>query len=426
MKPQDGENVLFLENQIMEYDWGSRTAIPDLLSMPSPSDNPVAELWMGAHPKAPSKVICDGEKPDLAEFIARDPEKVLGEKAAARFDGKLPFLFKALAAEKPLSVQAHPDARMAKEGFERENDRNIPLDHRRRNYKDDRAKPECICAITPFHALCGFRKIPDMLNLFETVLHPDFSDLLNPLRSVQGHSDSEIEAGLSKFFKILFMISGTDMKKLAAHAVDVAGRKTAENPAFQWMVNIHSETHAKKTNKGEPSDGPLDPGILAPLFLNYICLEPGQALFLEAGRLHSYLKGLGMELMGASDNVVRCALTSKHIDTDELYRVVRFEVRDIEVLEPERNSHGERIYPTPAEEFVLSSIKVGRQVRYVSPANRSAEIMLCASGKCRLRFGTEGGGADVEKGRSFLVPASAPAYSIEGDAELFKASIPER
>ena len=426
MKPQDGANVLFLENQIMEYDWGSRTAIPDLLGMPSPSDKPVAELWMGAHPKAPSKVLCDGEKPDLAEFIARDPEKVLGEKAAARFDGKLPFLFKALAAEKPLSVQAHPDARMAKEGFERENARNVPLDHRTRNYKDDRAKPECICAITPFHALCGFRKIPDMLNLFETVLHQDFSDLLNPLRSVQGHSDSEIETGLSRFFKGLFMISGPDMKKLAEHAVDVAGRKTAENPAFQWMVNIHAETHAKKTDRDQPGDGPLDPGILAPLFLNYIRLEPGQALFLEAGRLHSYLKGLGMELMGASDNVVRCALTSKHIDTDELNRVVRFEVRDIEVLEPEQNSHGERIYPTPAEEFVLSSIKVGPQVRFVSSADRSAEIMLCTSGKCRLRFGSEESGTDVEKGQSFLVPASAPAYSIEGDAELFKASIPER
>ena len=151
--------ICLLENTIQEYAWGSYTAISDLLGNDSPANTPQAELWMGAHPKAPSKVRCNGKWISLLELIDKNSHDILGKKVAQRFKNRLPYLFKVLAAAKPLSIQAHPSLDQASEGFDRENRLGIPLDAPNRNYKDDNHKPECICALTFFWALNGFRKI---------------------------------------------------------------------------------------------------------------------------------------------------------------------------------------------------------------------------------------------------------------------------
>ena len=163
-------SIKLLENTVQTYAWGSHTAIADFLGKPSPSPDPWAELWMGAHPKASSRIQDKGRRVSLIDFIAQDPFSMLGESAAKKFKGQLPFLFKVLAAETPLSMQAHPDRTQAEEGFEREDRAGIPMDAPDRNYKDSNHKPECLCALTPFSALCGFRPIHDILEFFSKVL----------------------------------------------------------------------------------------------------------------------------------------------------------------------------------------------------------------------------------------------------------------
>ncbi|MBW2576423.1 MAG: mannose-6-phosphate isomerase, class I, partial [Deltaproteobacteria bacterium] len=158
-----------MRNTVQEYAWGSYTAIPELLGNVSPAKVPQAELWMGAHPKAPSMVKCGGDWKSLLELIEKNPQDILGEKVAEKFDNSLPYLFKVLAAAKPLSIQAHPSRDQAKQGFERENRQGIPIDAFNRNYKDDNHKPECICALTLFWALNGFRKISGILTLMEKI-----------------------------------------------------------------------------------------------------------------------------------------------------------------------------------------------------------------------------------------------------------------
>ncbi len=159
------KTIGILKNTVQDYAWGSLTAIPELLGQPA-TGSPQAELWMGAHPKAPSQVYHDGKWESLLQVIESHPEDVLGKEAAEKFGGKLPYLFKVLAAAKPLSIQAHPNSRQAKEGFARENRLGISLMASNRNYKDDNHKPECICALTRFWGMNGFRGIPEIVRIF--------------------------------------------------------------------------------------------------------------------------------------------------------------------------------------------------------------------------------------------------------------------
>ena len=151
-----------LKNQIQNYPWGSHSAIQHLMGIP-PTREPWAELWMGAHPVAPSRIYVNDEWMSLDTFIRHSPIQILGKKTADQYQNTLPFLFKLLAAEKPLSIQAHPDKAQAKNGFDRENHLGIPLTDPKRNYKDFHHKPECICALTPFTGLKGFRNIDDIV-----------------------------------------------------------------------------------------------------------------------------------------------------------------------------------------------------------------------------------------------------------------------
>ena len=155
------KTIGILKNTVQDYAWGSLTAIPELLGQPA-TGSPQAELWMGAHPKAPSQVYHDGKWESLLQVIEAHPADVLGKEAAEKFGGKLPYLFKVLAAAKPLSIQAHPNSHQAKEGFARENRLGISLMASNRNYKDDNHKPECICALTRFWGMNGFRRIPEI------------------------------------------------------------------------------------------------------------------------------------------------------------------------------------------------------------------------------------------------------------------------
>ncbi|MFZ5564473.1 MAG: mannose-6-phosphate isomerase, class I [Thermodesulfobacteriota bacterium] len=399
-------SIKILENTVQTYAWGSRTAIAELLGKPSPAAAPWAEMWMGAHPKAPSMVHETGGAVSLIDLITANPEATLGRTTARMFDNRLPFLFKVLAAETPLSIQAHPDKVQAEQGFERENRAGIPLDAPQRNYRDTSHKPECLCALTPFFVLCGFRPVPDILEMFFLLL-PE-AEVVQLTPNLVNRSAPE---GLRSFIMQLLHLSAGRREAVLAWAVDRAEDLVDQDPAFQWIVRL-SRTF------------PGDIGALAPGFLNLVNLEPGQALFLPAGTLHSYLEGTGLEVMANSDNVLRGGLTAKHVDTDELSRILAFKPMVPRILRPVAVSKCERLYPTPAPEFSLSVMSItGDQP--CSPANHnSAEILLCVQGEAVLCEEKGGEETSLFKGMSAFIPASAGSYHLKGDAVFYRAFVP--
>jgi mannose-6-phosphate isomerase len=396
--------ICLLENPIQEYAWGSKTAIAGLLGK-TPPGVPQAELWMGAHPKSPSRVIWDGRVISLPQLIGQFPSEILGVGVAARFNNHLPFLFKVLAAGEPLSIQAHPDRKQAIGGFARENRLGIPLSSPDRNYRDDNHKPECICALTPFWALRGFRKIADMLLRLKRLCPFALEAELAALEK------SGSEERLKRFFHALMTANSVKKRQIISEAVSNAQKLTGPDFCYEWIIKLHATY-------------PDDIGILSPALLNLVCLKPGEAMFLESGELHGYLSGLGMELMANSDNVLRGGLTPKHVDIEELLNVLNFTERDITVLSPVPFEPCEGRYETGAAEFSLSVLTVTDKSRFASSEKRSVEILFCTEGLARISSGGSGGSLGILKGTALLVPASSPAYAIEGNAIIYKASVP--
>jgi len=401
------DNIYLLKNSIQPYAWGSRTAIAELLGTIPPADDHQAELWLGAHPKASSMVKVAGAWTSLSDLLDNHPEKILGESVSRRFKGKLPYLFKVLAVEKPLSIQAHPNLYQARDGFSLENRLGIPLDAENRNYRDDNHKPECICALTPFLAMAGFRDADTIHTLMEKIcprtLKPEVDDLKQ-----KGEGD-----GLKDFFRAMMTMEAGRADEICKEGVASAKKISGEDPVFEWVVTL-SEIY------------PGDMGVFSPLFLNFVRLEPGQALYLPAGQLHAYLEGLGIELMANSDNVLRGGLTPKHIDVPELLKVIDFQSTPLDILVPHPVRPYENLYETRADEFDLSVITVAPKVSYRGPEQHSAEIFLCTEGRAVATAAGSSGTVNLAKGVSVLIPASTGPYTIHGDATLYKAGVPVR
>ena len=399
------KRICLLKNTIQEYDWGSRTAIAELLGDAIPSPKPQAELWMGAHPKAPSMVDINGRWLSLKTAIEENPVDILGKPIAEKHGKNLPYLFKVLAAAKPLSIQAHPSLSQAQEGFERENELGIPVDAPNRNYKDAMHKPECICALTPFWALNGFRKIYDIVSNMRYCCQNGMAGEINALNN---QPDSN---GLKRFFEAMMTMDSNRKKEIIQQAVQTAEQGSGKDPMLEWVIALYKEY-------------PDDIGTLSPLYLNLIRLSPGEAMFLSSGRLHAYLEGLGMELMANSDNVLRGGLTPKHMDVPELLKTLDFQQKEIEILTPKQKEGGERIYASKAEEFVLSVISVTDAMPFSSPSVRSVEIVICTDGKAIFSDPGTDAALTLKKGESALIPAAVARYQIKGTATLYKAAVP--
>ncbi len=397
--------ISLLKNSIQEYAWGSTRAIPELLGRTNTGKRPQAELWMGAHSKAPSLVHQDGRWISLQQLISRDPEGILGKTVARKFHNQLPFLFKVLAAAKPLSIQAHPNKHQAQIGFQRENKQNIPLDAAERNYRDDNHKPECICALTRFWALSRFRKIANI----QTNLHQLNLKVLNDM--LIELEQAPTAHGLQQFYTSLMSLSQDQKKRLIDQALKKAHYDTRDRPEFQWMIKLADHY-------------PEDIGVLSPLFLNLICLEPGQAIYLDAGELHAYLEGLGIELMANSDNVLRGGLTPKHVDVPELLRTLNFEGRNITLLTPQTSGANELIYPSPAKEFVLSAVTLNKDSVYHGPPQRNVEIIICTHGNVTIAEPDSQIETELPQGASALIPSSVTRYSLKGEGTCYKAGVP--
>ncbi|MGE7389757.1 mannose-6-phosphate isomerase, class I [Streptomyces sp. NPDC004126] len=380
-----------LTNTIRPYAWGSTTAIPALLGV-EPTGEPQAEMWMGAHPGAPSRLDRGAGETTLAAVIDADPEGELGAAAVARFGPRLPFLLKILAAGAPLSLQVHPDLAQARAGFEDEERRGVPIDAGHRNYKDANHKPELICALTPFDGLCGFRPPAEAADLLEGLGVDSLKPYVDLLRA---HPE---EAALREVLTAVLTADRGEMARTVAEAAAAAERLGGPYEAYAGLVH----------------DYPGDPGVIAAMLLNHVRLQPGEAMFLGAGIPHAYLDGLGVELMANSDNVLRCGLTPKHVDVPELLKVVIFEPSAPGVLRPEGD--GEEVYETPIDEFRLSRHVLAPGGAPRALPDGTPQILLCTAGAPRV------GELALAPGESVFVPAGEKT-ELSGTGTVFRATV---
>ncbi|WP_306360667.1 mannose-6-phosphate isomerase, class I [Nocardia sp. CC227C] len=405
-----------LVGALRSYAWGSRTALAQLCGRPVPSAHPEAELWFGAHPADPARVRVNGHDRSLLELLAADPQRELGP-VAGEFDGRLPFLLKILAAEEPLSLQAHPSLEQARAGFARENHTGVPIDSPMRNYRDENHKPELVVALDRFEALAGFRDPNATVRLLQALAVPELASYADLLAA---QPDS---AGLRTLFTTWIALPQSALATLLPKMLDGCVRYLSDRDAGN--NGARKEFTAEVKTALELAEAyPGDAGVLAALLLNRITLEPGEGLFLAAGNLHAYLRGVGVEIMANSDNVLRGGLTPKHVDVPELLRVLDFEPLDLPVVAPETEAAGMYRYRTPAAEFTLRRVELAEgQPPLPLPAS-GPKIALCTLGAVRLS--QHGHDLEVPCGRAAWISATdAPitAQAIDGPAQLFCASV---
>jgi mannose-6-phosphate isomerase len=394
--------VDLLRSTVMPYAWGSRTAIAELTGRTAPT-GPEAELWMGAHPMAPSKVARDGApERALDTIIEADPTGELGAASLAAFGPRLPFLLKVLAADAPLSLQAHPHADRARAGFDDEERRGIARDAPSRNYRDPSHKPELLCALAPFDALCGFRRAGDTIALFDSLAVPELDPVLAPLR------DARDRSGLAATFRAIMTMPD------AARAVDALVARCAAPRAS----DAFAEERALAVRLAALYPG--DVGIVSALLLNHLHLAPGEAIYLDAGNLHAYLGGVGVEIMASSDNVLRGGLTKKHVDVPELVRILDFEDGPVTPRTPRAIDEHEKVYDTPAREFRLSVIEPrGAKITRVTSG---PEIVLATAGALVLQP-RSGPTVELARGAAAFVPASTGSYALSGTGVVYRAAV---
>ncbi|WP_248761955.1 mannose-6-phosphate isomerase, class I [Pseudarthrobacter sp. SSS035] len=392
-----------IENVLRDYAWGSTTAIAGLLGRPE-SGRPEAELWIGAHPGAPSMARrADGSVAPLDALIAEDPEHFLGSESVAEFGPRLPFLTKILAAALPLSLQVHPSIEQAKAGFARENADGIAPDAAHRNYRDDNHKPEMIFALTPFEALCGFRStaatrkillhIAACFDRVEAGIPPLLVELLEVL------DNPDEGAGLRSAFERLIR-GGEDVSHTTSR---VAAALISGAPLEPFNAELSTVISLNEKYPG-------DPGVLISLLLNRVSLAPGEAVYLPAGNVHAYLHGLGVEVMASSDNVLRGGLTPKYVDVPELLRTIEFQPVAVPMLTPEFSGLGQELYTPPFREFQLQRIELAPGAEPVPLAQAGAAVVIVVAGTVYLD--SPKGDLHLTRGGSAFLPAAEAPVNV--------------
>lgn len=388
-----------MKNPIRNYAWGSYDGISTYTGIAVEAGKPAAEVWMGAHPDAPSMVQArEGTWAPLNKFIADFPLSTLGEDVFSEF-GELPFLFKILSASMPLSIQVHPDKEKAIAGYERERTLGISRSAPECNYKDRNHKPELAVALSSLSALCGFRNPQEASRFLGAKLcdyfgfdasHPE-SSFRNILRKALGLKEKErlVVEERAKARARELMSSSDPVEALAGRTV--------------LLCYEHY---------------PHDSGAISPFFMSVLELGPGQGVYIPAGVMHAYLGGTILEIMATSDNVIRGGLTHKHMDVEDLVRVLDFDASPALIAPEKVDPAGtETRWDTPAREFGLSRLELSAATPY-SSLTRGPEILLCIRGEARVICSSE---IVLRRGESIFIGSSCPGYSISGSATLYRA-----
>ncbi|MFS8477694.1 MAG: mannose-6-phosphate isomerase, class I [Micromonosporaceae bacterium] len=377
-----------LRGRIRPYEWGSRTVIAELQGRPVPSPQPEAELWLGAHDSDPSTVDREGRPVSLLDLIAADPQTVLGAPVVERFGPRLPYLLKVLAAEEPLSLQAHPDAERARQRYAAGDP----------NYVDPHHKPELLVAASDFEALCGFRAPEESAQLLRKLEVPALAPVVSVLEGA-GPAGERLRAATT-----MLLDWPADQRAALVAAVGSSACRSAD-PDCAFVAGL-ADRYAG------------DVGVVVALLLNRVALRPGQAVWMPAGNLHAYLRGTGIEIMAASDNVLRGGLTPKRVDVAELLRVLRFEVLAEPVLRPVEIVAGAVTWPVPVTDFALYRVTpAGSTAVLPVPGPR---VVLCLSGEVTLDDGA--GAFSIGRGESAFGAGTAGPLEISGDGVAYVAT----
>ena len=381
-----------LINSVQNYAWGSKTALTDLYGIANPNNLPMAELWMGAHPKSSSKIEdASGQARSLRDVIDADKAALLGDKVAQRF-GELPFLFKVLCADQPLSIQVHPNKQASEIGFAKENAAGIPLDAAERNYKDPNHKPELVFALTPFLAMNAFREFSEIISLLQPVAGAN--------NAIAHFLENPNADALSQLFASLLNMQGEEK----SHALAVLKAALDSQQGEPWeTIRLIAQFY------------PDDSGLFSPLLLNVVKLNPGEAMFLFAETPHAYLQGVALEVMANSDNVLRAGLTPKYIDIPELVANVKFVAKPAAELltQPVKNG-AELDFPIPVEDFAFSLHDLSQTETTI--AQESAAILFCVEGEATLHKGEQH--LVLKPGESAFVAANESPVSVSGTGRL--------
>ncbi len=395
----EGLTMWRLANHVRRYAWGSTTEIPRLLGT-EPDGQPQAELWLGAHPSAPSR-IADGAIPvGLDAAIAADPVATLGSDIAENFEERLPFLLKFLAVDQPLSLQAHPSKERARAGFAAEEAAGVPVDAPHRNYRDANHKPELVLALGEFEALCGFRS--------PSAAAADLAGLASPLaRALRADlSATDPSEALRSAMTRLLTLPADDRAALVTETTaELAGRAAPLHRHLRAVLDLAVEVGG-------------DPGAVAALLLNHVVLRPGQALFLPAGNVHAYLGGVAVEVMATSDNVLRAGLTTKHVDPEELLRVLDYTVLPVPYVEPVVRD-GLLEYRPEIDDFALVVAEPGDKAVWLP---EGPAIALVLDGSVELHAPSEEILA-LSRGESVFLSAETGSVLVSGRGRVVVATV---
>ncbi len=390
-----------------DYAWGSPSAIHRLIGT-EPDGAPLAELWFGAHPSGPAPAEDGGG--DIRSLIETDPEGTLGRDVLARFGPQLPYLLKLIAPSRPLSLQVHPDLPRARERFAAENAAGVPLDAPWRNYRDANHKPELVFALTPFEAVCGFRAPRRAAELLADLDAPVTRSLHRELAA------DPTPAGMRRAFTTLLddatRPSPEEVSQVVAACRERAERGSPSPRADGTVVRL-------------AEDYPHDPGVVASLLLNPVTLQPGDSLFVPAGGVHAYLSGLGVEIMAASDNVLRAGLTKKHVDVPEVLDCVDYVAAPPIRVAPEVFHGATRVFYAPVDDFELSvtSLADGDCADGARPLpGRGPRVLLCLDGEVAVF--TAGQELTLARGQAAFVRADDGPLAIRGEGTLVQADVP--
>ncbi|KAF8959579.1 mannose-6-phosphate isomerase [Flammula alnicola] len=404
---------------IQQYDWGKTgntskvalfAAASQIPGFAIDSGSPYAELWMGTHPKSPSRVRPSNQV--LSEYLASHPD-LIGKEIVDRFDagnGNLPFLFKVLSIEKALSIQTHPDKKTAELLYREQPD----------IYKDPNHKPEMALAITPFRALCGFRPLPEIATYLKST--PELKSLL-PLPVIEKFlslansstpTGPEEKAALKDLFASLMTADEATIREHLQKLVvryKSGGTSTEEDDdVVQLVVQLDAQF-------------PGDVGIFCAFFLNYVHLSPGEAIFLGAGEPHAYISGECMECMANSDNVIRAGLTPKLRDIPNLVSGLTYTASapTKHVVDPQAfraASSASTLYDPPIPEFSVVQVKLSSNETESHPAVRGPSIAIVTDGKGEVSW-AEGNTLDVGLGDVIFIGAGTAVHLANNGIDEF-------
>lgn len=388
-----------------DYAWGTTKQIPELLGIPADGD-PFAELWLGAHPSGPCP-LPEGEFDDLGQLIGADPHRVLGSDIVARFGPQLPYLLKVLSAGSPLSLQVHPNIEQAQNGFAREQQGSVPLDAPHRNYPDANHKPELVFALTKFEGLCGFRaprRAAELLAGLDVPLAQELGEILRENPDATG-----MRAAFSRIMHPDTRATAEEVAQVVAACTERAANGSP-SPRTDRIVQLLADHY------------PGDPGVVTSLLLNPVTLQPGEALFVPAGCVHAYLSGTGVEIMASSDNVLRAGLTPKHVDVEELLKLVDCVAAPPIRIAPEIFHDATRVFYAPVDDFELSITDLTSAHGQIPLPGRGPRIVLCLEGGIELW--TAAGTLDLGRGEAAFISSEQGPVFAQGQGTVVQADVP--